>query len=132
MTTSHTEATTLPAGAPLVPEAENTKRSSTAPAKSRRTGNSKQFTGNGKPRKSTKSTKRAKRPNGARKGTKAAKVLELLRRSDGATLKELMKATGWQPHSVRGFLSGTIGKRLGLTVTSVKDSDGERRYSLKP
>lgn len=42
-----------------------------------------------------------------------------------------MKATGWQPHSVRGFLSGTVGKKLGLTVTSTKGEDGERSYSVK-
>jgi hypothetical protein len=40
-------------------------------------------------------------------------VLELVKRSGGATLKHLMKATGWQPHSVRGFLSGTLGKENG-------------------
>jgi hypothetical protein len=38
-------------------------------------------------------------------------------RLGGATAMELMKTTGWQPHSVRGFLSGTIGKKMGLTVT---------------
>ena len=48
-----------------------------------------------------------------------------------ATLKEIMKATNWQPHSVRGFLSGTIGKKMGLTVKSTKGEDGERSYSLK-
>ena len=42
-----------------------------------------------------------------------------------------MKATGWQAHSVRGFLSGTVGKKLGLTVTSTKVEDGERTYSIK-
>jgi hypothetical protein len=40
------------------------------------------------------------------------------------------KATGWQAHSVRGFLSGTIGKKMGLTVTSTKGEDGERRSSI--
>ena len=55
----------------------------------------------------------------------------MLKRPDGATLKELMKATGWQPHSVRGFLSGAVGKKLGLTVKSVKGEDGERSYSVK-
>jgi hypothetical protein len=55
----------------------------------------------------------------------------MLKRPNGATLKELMKATGWQPHSVRGFLSGTVGKKIGLTVKSLKDQDGERRYFVK-
>ena len=41
-----------------------------------------------------------------------------------------MKATGWQAHSVRGFLSGALGKKMGLTVTSTKAEDGERRYSI--
>ena len=67
----------------------------------------------------------------ARDGSKTAKVLDLLKRKDGATLKELMKATGWQPHSVRGFLSGTVGEKMGLTVTSTKGEDGERSYSVK-
>ena len=49
----------------------------------------------------------------------------------GATLKELMKATSWQAHSVRGFLSGTVGKKMGLTVTSSKGQNGERSYSVK-
>ena len=68
---------------------------------------------------------------GAREGTKAAKILDLLKRKDGSTLKELMKTTGWQPHSVRGFLSGTVSKKMGLTVVSTKRDDGERSYSIK-
>jgi hypothetical protein len=77
-----------------------------------------------------KAGKRAKTA-GARQGSKTAKVLELLKRPGGATAKELMKATGWQPHSVRGFLSGTVGKKMGLAVTSTKGEDGERSYSVK-
>jgi hypothetical protein len=73
----------------------------------------------------------AKKATGARDGSKAAKVLDLLKRPGGATAKELQKATGWLPHSVRGFLSGTVGKKLGLTVTSTKGEDGERTYSVK-
>jgi len=42
-----------------------------------------------------------------------------------------MKVTGWQPHSVRGFLSGTVRKENGLTVKSVKGDNGERGYSVK-
>lgn len=67
----------------------------------------------------------------ARDGSKTSKILDLLRRPGGVTAKELMKATGWQPHSVRGFLSGTVGKKLGLTVTSTKGEDGERTYSVE-
>ena len=73
-----------------------------------------------------KAPKAAKKAGGARDGSKASQVLELLKGSDGATLAELMKVTGWQAHSVRGFLSGTVGKKLGLTVTSTKGEDGER------
>jgi hypothetical protein len=64
-----------------------------------------------------KAPKGAKKATGARDGSKAASILELLKRKDGDTLKDLMKATDWQAHSVRGFLSGTIRKkRLGRHV----------------
>jgi hypothetical protein len=72
-----------------------------------------------------------KKGGSARDGSKTAKVLELLRRQGGVTSKELLKTTGWQPHSVRGFLSGTVGKKMGLTVTSAKGEDGERTYSIE-
>jgi hypothetical protein len=78
-----------------------------------------------------KAAKGAKKAAGARDGSKAAKVLDLLKRPGGATAKELQKATGWMPHSVRGFLSGTVGKKMGLTVVSTKSEDGERTYSVK-
>jgi hypothetical protein len=55
----------------------------------------------------------------------------MLRRPGGATAKELLKATSWQPHSLRGFISGTLSKKMGLTVASAKGQDGERTYSLK-
>jgi hypothetical protein len=79
--------------------------------------------------KSAKSPK--KQATGARQGSKTAKVLDLLKRSGGASLKELRKATGWQVHSVRGFLSGVLGKKMGLAVTSIQAEDEERRYSVK-
>jgi hypothetical protein len=69
--------------------------------------------------------------NDVREGSKTAAILDLLKRPEGATAKELLKATGWQPHSLRGFLSGTVGKKMGLTVTSTKGEDGERSYSVK-
>ena len=65
-----------------------------------------------------------------REGSKTAKVLELVQRAKGATLSEIMKATKWQAHSVRGFISGTLGKKMGLEVESAKRDDGERVYTL--
>jgi hypothetical protein len=90
-------------------------------------------------KKAPKSAKRADKPAkaaeaekpAARQGSKTAQILELLKRPAGATLQELMAATEWQPHSVRGFISGTLGKKLGLTVESAKSEDGKRTYSLK-
>jgi hypothetical protein len=73
--------------------------------------------------------KRHKAP-AARRGTKTAKILALLGRPDGASLAELGKATGWQAHSVRGFLSGAVKKKMGLRVTSAQREDGERVYRL--
>ncbi|HUF55175.1 MAG TPA: DUF3489 domain-containing protein, partial [Thermohalobaculum sp.] len=61
--------------------------------------------------------------------TKGAAIAELLVRPEGASLAEMMAATGWQAHSVRGFLSGTLGRKHGLTVTS-ELKDGVRRYRL--
>jgi Protein of unknown function (DUF3489) len=58
-------------------------------------------------------------------------VLALLRRPRGATLKEIMQATGWQSHSVRGFLSGALRKKMGLKVKSGKRGNGERVYSVR-
>ncbi|MBZ5633299.1 MAG: DUF3489 domain-containing protein [Acidobacteriia bacterium] len=71
-----------------------------------------------------------KKPAPARRGTKTAKILDLLKRPGGVTLKELMKATGWQAHSVRGFLSGTLGKKMETPVESSKYADGERCYRV--
>src|SRR5579859_83111 len=78
-----------------------------------------------------KAAKGAKKAAGARDGSKAAKVLDLLKRPGGATAKELQKATGWLPHSIRGFLSGTVSKKMGLAVSSTKGEEGERTYSVK-
>ena len=78
-----------------------------------------------------KAPKATKKAGEARESSKAATVLDLLKRPDGATLAELMKATGWQAHSVRGFLSGTVGKKLGLTLASAKTENGDRTYSIK-
>jgi hypothetical protein len=62
--------------------------------------------------------------------TKSDQILALLKQPAGATLKEIMAATGWQAHSVRGFISGHLVKKMGLRVQSVR-RDGERVYEIK-
>ena len=74
-------------------------------------------------------SEQAKAPT-SRSGSKSAQVLNLLKQPGGATLKQIMSATNWQAHSVRGFISGTLGKKMGLTVASDKREDGERVYSI--
>ena len=65
-----------------------------------------------------------------RKRTKQQACLDLLSRREGATIEELQEATGWQGHSVRGFLAGAVRKKLGLTLTSEKPDAGPRRYRI--
>jgi hypothetical protein len=67
----------------------------------------------------------------ARDGSKKATVIAMLSRKDGATLAAIMKATDWQAHSVRGFISGALIKKAGLTVESFKRQDGERAYAIR-
>jgi hypothetical protein len=79
-----------------------------------------------KAKKSAKATEAA----APREGSKTEIILGLLRRAKGATLAEIMEAASWQAHSVRGFISGTLGKKMGLTVNSEKHEDGTRVYSI--
>lgn len=62
--------------------------------------------------------------------TKHDRILTLLRQRDGATITEMMEISGWQQHSVRGFLAGTIKKKLGLALTSSKAAGELRRYRI--
>jgi hypothetical protein len=78
-----------------------------------------------------KTPKSAPRAKGARPGSKTEKILDLVKRPGGASLNQIMKATEWQAHSVRGFISGTLGRKMGLKVVSTKTEDGERTYSVK-
>jgi Protein of unknown function (DUF3489) len=64
------------------------------------------------------------------KQTKQQTCLDLLSRAEGATIEELQAATGWQQHSVRGFLAGPVKKKLGLTLLSEKPDMGARRYRI--
>jgi uncharacterized protein DUF3489 len=81
-------------------------------------------------RRPSKPKRRSKATTGTRRGTKTAKILALLRRPAGASLSELKKATGWQAHSVRGFLSGAVKKKMGLRIDSAPRDNGERAYRV--
>lgn len=84
-----------------------------------------------RPRRGTKKAAKAargKKPAKARGGTKQEILIERLRK--GATIAELTQATGWQAHSVRGAISGTLKKKLGLAVSSEKTEDKNRVYRI--
>jgi hypothetical protein len=74
-------------------------------------------------------TKGQKTSGTARDGSKKAEVLEMMRRKGGATLAEIMKATGWQAHTVRGFVAGTL-KKMGVAVESFRTDGKERTYRV--
>lgn len=82
-------------------------------------------------RKRSKKIAPAAQPPKTRGGdSKQAKLIELLRRSEGATIAQLVKALGWQAHTVRGAMSGALKKKLGLTVSSEKAEGGARVYRI--
>jgi DNA-binding MarR family transcriptional regulator len=83
-----------------------------------------------KPKTKSKRTSKTPSPAATRPGTKQALLLDLLQRKQGATIAEAVKATGWQPHSVRGAISGALKKKLGLTVDSAAVEGRGRVYRI--
>ena len=79
---------------------------------------------------SAQTAAKAAKPRGARQGTKQALLIGLLKRKTGATIADLVHATGWHAHSVRGAISGTLKKKLGLTVTSEPIEKRGRVYRI--
>ncbi len=69
-------------------------------------------------------------PPAVRQGTKQALLIDLLKRKTGASIDEIVEATGWQAHSVRGAISGSLKKRLGLPVTSENVENRGRVYRI--
>jgi hypothetical protein len=84
----------------------------------------------GKGSKKAAPSRKAKASDGPRRESKTARILELIRRPKGASLVEIMQATHWQAHSVRGFLS-TATHKYALKITSAKNPAGERVYTAK-
>src|SRR5262245_36734104 len=81
-------------------------------------------------KRSSGAAKRKSKPQGEAGGTKKEIVLELLRRKEGATIAEIAKATQWQNHSIRGFISGTVSKKMGVAVESSRNESKERTYRI--
>jgi len=69
-------------------------------------------------------------PVTTRKGSKTEKLINMLKRKNGATNSQIQKALNWQPHSVRGIISGTLKKKLGLEVLSEKNKSGVLIYKI--
>ena len=66
----------------------------------------------------------------SRENSKQAQVMAMLKRPEGATIAQIMEATGWQSHTVRGTFAGAFKKKMGLVITSSKAADAERIYRL--
>ena len=69
-------------------------------------------------------------PRTTREGTKQAVLIGLLSRAEGATLPQMTEATGWQVHTVRGAMAGALKKKLGLEITSEKQTGTDRVYRI--
>jgi hypothetical protein len=125
--TATTAAVVAEQGAHVAPEKANSKKGASrkkgAPSPSRKATK----TAKANPKKTAKPARKAAAP---RAESKTAKILTLIQRPKGSTLAELMKATDWQPHSVRGFLS-TAGKKHGIKIESSKSESGDRVYRAK-
>src|SRR5258708_2937688 len=78
-----------------------------------------------------KAARKAKAADGAvPRDNKKAQVIAMMQTQDGVSLQAIMDATGWQKHTVRGFVAGTLGTKMGLKVESFKNAAGERAYRL--
>jgi hypothetical protein len=112
-----------------------TSKSSARPSPRRSTSATRKAPANAPARKKSSRGQRNKLPTPAPVATaashsKQAQLIALLRADAGADLAQLCAVTGWQPHSVRGAISGVLRKRLGLTVVCQADAEGKRRYRI--
>jgi hypothetical protein len=111
-----------------VDDAEKTKPAQAAASMPRR-----RKTGAAKPcRKEKKASSASPKRRAAASQSKQDLVIQMLRRQSGVTMEEIIAKTDWQPHSVRGFFSGLVKKKLKLPLTSEVGKDGVRRYHIAP
>ena len=124
--TQDTTAVVAEAGAPVTPERTAAKKvargQKSAPQSVKAAPRPK--------RKPAKAGKKGARKDGSPKQSKGGTILQMIGRAKGATLAEIMEATGWQAHSVRGFIS-TAGKKHGVKIDSSKNEAGDRIYRTK-
>ena len=120
----NTEANTITETAP---EGQTTKSKGTKKSAGKRAIAAKK---SAKGKAGAKKAKAAKPRTKTERVTKTTAVLDLLRRKEGTTIADIAKATGWQNHSIRGFLSGTVTKKMGLKLESEKNEAAERVYRL--
>jgi hypothetical protein len=131
-TITENTATVAEQGAQVAPEKASSKKGA---SQKKSAPKAKKGAKAAKPKKEAKAGKKAK-PAPAkdastpRAESKGAKILALIGRPKGASLAEIQKATDWQAHSVRGFLS-TAAKKHGLTIESTKTEAGDRVYQIK-
>jgi hypothetical protein len=133
--TTETAAAVAEQGATIAPETATSKKGASpkkgAPKGQKAAKGSKtKATAKKEAKAGKKATKPAWTKDAPRAESKGARILDLIGQPKGATLAEITKATSWQAHSVRGFLS-TAGKKHGLKIESTKTEAGDRVYSIK-
>ena len=122
--TQDTAAVVAEGGAPVAPEKTAAKKVGSRKKRSPKGAKT------AKSRKPAKAAKKAARKDGTRQPSKGGMILEMVGRAKGATLAEIMAATAWQAHSVRGFIS-TAGKKHGVKIDSSKNEAGHQIYRAK-
>jgi Protein of unknown function (DUF3489) len=114
----------------IVAETGSAKQETAKPKAARKNAKPSKKGKQAKPAKPTKRTAAAKKPGKAsERSNKKADVIAMMTRAKGATLAEIMQATGWQKHTVRGFVS-ILGSKGGHTIESSKNPAGERTYKI--
>ena len=135
--TTDTAAAVAEQGATVAPEKASSKKTASSKKgapKSQKSakGGKPKAAATVKPKKTAKAPKKSAKAQeavGPREGSKTAQVVAMLQRKNGATLSEIMEKMGWQRHTVRGFMAGTM-KKAGYTVESFKSDKGERTYRI--